>query len=201
MPLCDAQLRYHGNLLAGTDEAGRGPLAGSVFAAAVLLDPRQPIEGLDDSKKLSAKKRETLFEEIRAKAISWTVAAATPDEIDTINILNASLLAMKRAVYALRPRPEFVAVDGNRLPIWDMPSQALVKGDSRVAEISAASVVAKVTRDRYMQKMALHYPQYGFERHAGYPTASHLQALRQFGPCAIHRRSYAPVQQADLFKH
>lgn len=186
-------------LIAGTDEAGRGPLAGSVFAAAVILDPARPITGLDDSKKLTAKKREVLFEQIARNTLSWSVSAATVDEIDRLNILHASMLAMSRAVNGLRPRPEKVFVDGNRLPDWQWSSEAVVGGDGLIAEISAASIVAKVCRDRYMQKMALIYPHYGFEQHAGYPTAKHLAALKKLGPCAIHRRSYAPVKQADLF--
>lgn len=186
-------------LVAGTDEAGRGPLAGAVFAAAVILDPRRPIEGLADSKKLSAARRKKLFDLIRANSLCWTVAAACVDEIDHLNILQASMLAMKRAVNALNPKPDLVRVDGNRLPEWSFKAEAVVGGDGILEEISAASIVAKVCRDRYMQRMAQRYPGYGFERHAGYPTAYHLQALRERGPCAIHRKSYAPVKQADLF--
>ncbi len=186
-------------LIAGTDEAGRGPLAGAVFAGAVLLDPERPIEGLNDSKKLTAKRRDSLFAQIRQRSICWTVSAATVQEIDALNILHASMLAMKRAVSALRPTPDFVYVDGNRVPDWSFESEALVGGDGRVAAVSAASIVAKVCRDRYMNRMAQAFPGYGFERHAGYPTAFHLQALRERGPCAIHRKSYAPVKQADLF--
>ena len=196
----DPEIPYSGAFLAGTDEAGRGPLAGDLYAAAVILDPSQPIQGLADSKKLTRKKRETLFDEICEKALSWKISIATVAEVDQLNVLHASMLAMQRAAEALRPIPEFVAVDGNRLPKWSFPSIALVKGDSRVEEISAASILAKVARDQHMQEMHLRYPKYGFDQHKGYPTKSHMEVLREIGSCEIHRKSYRPVQQADLFQ-
>ncbi len=185
--------QYQGALLAGVDEVGRGPLVGDVVTAAVILDPTKPIKGLADSKKISKKKREALFVEIQEKALCWAVARATPQEIDSLNILQASLLAMHRAVAALHVQPEFVLVDGNRLPKWSYPSEAVVKGDSRVAAISAASILAKVQRDREMALLDVQYPEYGFAEHKGYPTAKHLDALRRHGVTPLHRRSYAPV--------
>lgn len=185
--------QYQGALLAGVDEVGRGPLVGDVVTAAVILDPAKPIKGLADSKKISEKKREALFVEIQEKALCWAVARATPQEIDGLNILQASLLAMHRAVAALPIQPEFVLVDGNRLPKWSYPSEAVVKGDSRVAAISAASILAKVQRDREMALLDMQYPEYGFAEHKGYPTAKHLDALRRHGVTPLHRRSYAPV--------
>ena len=185
--------QYQGALLAGVDEVGRGPLVGDVVTAAVILDPTKPIKGLADSKKISEKKREALFVEIQEKALCWAVARATPQEIDSLNILQASLLAMHRAVAALPIQPEFVLVDGNRLPKWSYPSEAVVKGDSRVAAISAASILAKVQRDREMALLDVQYPEYGFAEHKGYPTAKHLDALRRHGVTPLHRRSYAPV--------
>lgn len=194
---------YRGILLAGCDEVGRGPLAGDVVAAAVILDPENPIEGLDDSKKLTEKKRELLFDEIQQKAKSWCVARASVAEIDTINILQASLLAMTRAVQGLHIRPEHVLVDGNKLPKWPYQSEAVVKGDSRVAAISAASILAKVTRDREMILLDKQYPGYGFADHKGYPTKVHMDALEKLGITPIHRTSYAPVkakiEQMQLF--
>ncbi len=183
-------------LVAGVDEAGRGPLAGPVVAAAVMLDEQQPIKGLADSKKLSALKRERLFDEIRAKSLCFCVAEATVEEIDTLNILQATLLAMKRAVAGLRLKPGLVLVDGNRLPVWDVRAEAVVKGDSKVQAISAASILAKVTRDHYMDEQSRFYPQYGFDRHKGYGTERHLLALRQHGACPLHRQSFAPVAAA-----
>ena len=182
-----------GSLIAGVDEAGRGPLIGDVVAAAVILDPQRPVEGVGDSKQLSAKKREVLFERICETAISWAIARATPAEIDQHNILHASLLAMKRAVEALDVQPDFVLVDGNRLPKWSYASEAVVKGDSLVLSIGAASVLAKVQRDREMILLDQQYPGYGFAEHKGYPTARHLEALQQLGVTPLHRRSYAPV--------
>jgi ribonuclease HII len=181
-------------LTCGVDEAGRGPLAGPVVAAAVILDPDRPIEGLDDSKKLSAKRRAALAVEIRARALSWAVAEASVEEIDRINILQASLLAMRRAVDGLTLRPERALIDGNQCPRLDCPAEAIVGGDGKVASIAAASILAKTVRDAGM--MALHaiYPVYGFDRNKGYPTAFHLQALREHGPSPMHRRSYAPVR-------
>lgn len=184
-------------LVAGVDEAGRGPLAGPVVAAAVILDERQPIAGLADSKKLSAARREALYDEIRAKALCCCVAQASVEEIDRLNILQATLLAMQRAVAGLRLKPGLVLVDGNRLPLLEMRAEAIVKGDAKVAAISAASILAKVTRDRGLELLDQRYPQYGFARHKGYGTAEHLQALRLHGPCPEHRRSFAPVAQAE----
>lgn len=188
-------LPYQGHLLAGTDEAGRGPLAGSVVAAAVILNPENPIQGLTDSKKLSEKKRDELFGQIQEKALCFAIAESTVAEIDQLNILQASLLAMHRAVQALTIQPEFVAVDGNKLPRWDYASQAVVKGDARVAAIAAASILAKVTRDRQLIELDKQYPGYGFAAHKAYPTKQHLQALQTLGVTPAHRRSYKPVQQ------
>jgi ribonuclease HII len=188
-------LGWHGpGLLAGVDEAGRGPLAGPVVAAAVMLDELHPIRGLADSKTLSPRRRERLFDEIRAKALCCCVAEASAQEIDQLNILQATLLAMRRAVDGLRLRPHRVLVDGNRLPVLAMPAQAIVKGDAKVQAIAAASILAKVHRDRLCLEMHERYPQYGFAAHKGYPTAEHLLALRTHGPCAEHRRSFAPVR-------
>ncbi|MBU1294508.1 MAG: ribonuclease HII [Gammaproteobacteria bacterium] len=187
---------YFGNLLAGTDEAGRGPLAGEVVAAAVILDPSRPIAGLADSKKLSEKKREALFVEIQEKALAYGIASATIEEIDEINILHASMLAMSRAVALLSIVPEHVLVDGNRIPP-NLPcsAEAVVKGDARQSAISAASILAKVTRDRDIVQAAKTHPEYGFEKHKGYPTAQHLEAIRLHGITPIHRRSFAPVKK------
>lgn len=187
------QLYDPARICAGTDEVGRGPLAGDVVAAAVILDRSRPIKGLDDSKKLTHRQRLTCAEQIKQYALAWHVARASVEEIDRINILQASLLAMRRAVEGLALTPDFVYVDGNHCPRWDYPSQAVVKGDSRVAAIAAASVLAKVVRDGEMEALESIYPGYGFAQHKGYPTARHLQALRDQGPCAIHRRSFAPV--------
>ncbi|MFW2077969.1 ribonuclease HII [Acinetobacter sp. ULE_I010] len=184
-------------LIAGVDEAGRGPLVGSVVAAAVILDPLNPIEGLDDSKKLTEKKREKLYTEIKEKALAWAIAEATHEEIDQINILQASLLAMRRAVEALKTQPEHVLVDGNKIPQGlTMSCDAVVGGDALHAEISAASILAKVTRDREMVDLDLKYPQYGFAKHKGYPTKAHFQAIEEHGVVDQHRRSYAPVKKA-----
>lgn len=194
---------YQGILLAGCDEVGRGPLAGDVVAAAVILDPENPILGLDDSKKLTEKKRELLFDEIKLKAKSWCVARASVAEIDSINILQASLLAMSRAVQGLHLQPEYVLVDGNKLPKWHYTAEAVVKGDSRVAAISAASILAKVVRDREMVELDKQYPGYGLADHKGYPTKVHMDALDKLGITPIHRTSYAPVrakiEQMKLF--
>ena len=180
-------------IVAGTDEVGRGPLAGDVVAAAVILDPKIPITGLADSKKLSPAQRQRCCTQIVENSLAYAVARASVAEIDKLNILQASLLAMWRAVAALPLQPEFVYVDGNRCPRWPYASQAIVKGDSLVAAIAAASVLAKVTRDREMAEMEAEYPGYGFAQHKGYPTKQHLTALASLGPCAIHRRSFAPV--------
>lgn len=181
-------------LLAGVDEAGRGPLAGPVVAAAVILDDRAPIRGLADSKVLSPARRERLYDEVRAKALCLCVAQASAEEIDRLNILQATLLAMQRAVAGLRLLPRHVLVDGNRLPQLPMPATAIVQGDARVAAISAASILAKVHRDRLCAALHAQWPQYGFDRHKGYPTAGHLQALRTHGACPAHRRSFGPVR-------
>lgn len=186
---------YTGTLLAGVDEVGRGPLAGDVVAAAVILDPKKPIAGLDDSKKLTERKREALFPEIQQSALSWCVARASVDEIDQLNILQASLLAMKRAVQGLLIQPEHVLVDGNILPRWAYSAEAVVKGDSRVKAIAAASILAKVVRDREMQAFDNQYPGYGFAGHKGYPTKVHMAALDTLGVSPIHRRSFAPVKR------
>ncbi|HQQ71702.1 MAG TPA: ribonuclease HII [Alicycliphilus sp.] len=187
-------LAWHApGLVAGVDEAGRGPLAGPVVAAAVILDELQPIVGLADSKALSAARRERLFDEIRAKALCCSIAEASVEEIDQLNILQATLLAMRRAVQGLRLKPQLALVDGNRLPQLDMPAEAIVKGDAKVAAISAASILAKVTRDRWCAELHAQYPQYGFAGHKGYGTAEHLAALQQHGACPQHRRSFAPV--------
>ena len=181
-------------LLAGVDEAGRGPLAGPVVAAAVILDERNPIAGLADSKKLSARQREALFDEIRAKALCCSIALASVEEIDALNILHATMLAMRRAVEGLRLKPSLVQVDGNRVPPLQVPAQAIVKGDAKVQAISAASILAKVHRDRLCDELHQAYPQYGFDGHKGYPTADHLAALRQHGATPQHRRSFGPVK-------
>jgi ribonuclease HII len=183
-------------LVAGMDEAGRGPLAGPVVAAAVMLDELRPIKGLADSKTLSPRRREQLYDEIRAKALCCCVAEASAQEIDQLNILQATLLAMRRAVEGLRLRPHCVLVDGNRLPVLAMPSHAVVKGDAKVQAIAAASILAKVHRDHLCMALDERYPQYGFAAHKGYPTAAHLQALHAHGPCDEHRRSFAPVRSA-----
>ena len=183
----------HG-LIAGVDEVGRGPLAGAVVAAAVILDHRQPISGLMDSKALSEKKREALSHIIKRQALAWAIARVEPDEIDRINILQASLLAMHRAVDQLSCKPDHVLVDGNRCPNWDYSCQAIVKGDSKEQAIAAASIIAKVFRDEEMIAQDLQYPGYGFAQHKGYPTKAHQAALKEKGPSAIHRRSFAPVR-------
>ena len=185
---------YHAPGLAGVDEVGRGPLAGDVVAAAVILDPSRPIPGLRDSKKLSPIRREALAAQIREHALGWAVARASVAEIDALNILQASLLAMHRAVRALDPQPDCVLVDGNRLPRWDYRSEPVVGGDDRVPAIAAASILAKVQRDRELVALDALYPGYGFAVHKGYPTAAHLQALRRLGVTPVHRRSFAPVK-------
>ena len=184
-------------LVAGVDEAGRGPLAGPVVAAAVILDPRKPITGLADSKTLSPAKRERLFHEIRAKALCCSIAQASAQEIDALNILQATLLAMQRAVAGLRLPPKLVLVDGNRLPVLPMRADAIVKGDAKVAAIAAASIVAKVHRDQLCVALDALYPAYGFGKHKGYGTAEHLTALALHGPCPEHRISFRPVAQAQ----
>jgi len=186
LPLCTA----------GVDEVGRGPLAGPVVAAAVILDPRRPIAGLKDSKRLTAARREVLAGLIRDQALGWAIGHASVGEIDTLNILRATHLAMQRAVAGLAVRPELVLVDGNVTPEFDAPARAVVGGDALVAAISAASIIAKVDRDALMAQLALRYPGYGLERHKGYPTPAHRQALAELGPSEIHRQSFAPVRAA-----
>ena len=181
--------------IAGVDEAGRGPLVGSVVAAAVILDPLNPIEGLNDSKKLTEKKRNLLAPEIREKALAWSVVSVDENEIDRINILQASLLAMKRAVESLDQVPDMVLVDGNKCPDITHKVEAIVKGDSKVAAISAASILAKVDRDQQMFELHEQYPQYGFDKHKGYPTKVHMELLNQHGPCPLHRKSFGPVKK------
>ena len=189
--------------LCGVDEAGRGPLAGPVMAAAVMLDPERPIPGLRDSKKLSAPKREQLAAAIRLNAAAWCVAEASVAEIDQLNILQATMLAMQRAVAGLARAPDDVWVDGNRCPSWSWRSQAVVKGDDKVAAIAAASILAKTARDQFMQQLHAEFPVYGFAQHMGYGTAVHLAALKTHGACPYHRRSFGPVKlaldQASLF--
>ncbi|MGE5467271.1 MAG: ribonuclease HII [Ignavibacteria bacterium] len=182
--------------ICGVDEAGRGPLAGPVYAAAVILDPARPIEGLDDSKKLSEKRRDLLAVLIRERALAWAVAWATVEEIDAINILQATMLAMQRAVSGLAATPDEVLVDGNRVPQLEVPARAIVGGDASVAEISAASILAKTFRDAEMLRLHALAPQYGLDRHKGYGTAAHLEALRLHGAADFHRRSFAPVREA-----
>lgn len=184
-----------GLLLAGVDEAGRGPLAGPVVAAAVMLDDLRPIKGLADSKILTARRREQLFDEIRAKALCCSIAQASVDEIDRLNILQATLLAMRRAVEGLRLKPRKVLVDGNRLPVLEMLAEAIVGGDARVPAISAASILAKVHRDRWCAELDQQYPLYGFARHKGYGTAEHLAALKMHGACPQHRKTFRPVAE------
>ncbi|HAZ53838.1 MAG TPA: ribonuclease HII [Franconibacter helveticus] len=186
----------HTQLVAGVDEVGRGPLVGAVVTAAVILDPARPVVGLADSKKLSEKRRLALFDEIREKALAWSIGRAEPHEIDELNILHATMLAMQRAVAGLAIVPEYVLIDGNRCPKLPVPAMAVVKGDSRVAEISAASILAKVTRDAEMAELDLSFPQYGFAQHKGYPTAFHLERLAEHGATIHHRRSFAPVKRA-----
>lgn len=189
------QQNYAGKRIAGVDEVGRGPLCGPVVTAAVILDPQRPILGLNDSKKLTEKKREALFVEIQEKALAWCIARADVEEIDRLNILHATMLAMQRAVAGLSITPDLALIDGNRCPQLAMPSEAVVQGDGLVAEISAASILAKVSRDREMAELDAQYPGYGIARHKGYPTPAHLKALQELGPAAIYRRSFAPVRR------
>ncbi|GGO78857.1 ribonuclease HII [Marinobacterium nitratireducens] len=184
-----------GQRIAGVDEVGRGPLVGNVVAAAVILDPDRPIRGLADSKALSEKKRLALYDEIRERALAWCVASASPSEIDAINILHASMLAMQRAVEGLAPAPDYALIDGNRCPVLACPSEPVIKGDAKVPAISAASILAKVVRDREMQELHLRHPDYGFAQHKGYPTPAHLEALRRLGPLPEYRRSFRPVRE------
>ncbi|MCO4181391.1 ribonuclease HII [Proteus terrae] len=184
------------NLIAGVDEVGRGPLVGAVVTAAVILDPANPIEGLTDSKKLTEKKRNALYDEIKEKALCWAIGRAEPEEIDDLNILWATMKAMERAVAGLSITPDMVLIDGNRCPKLPMASQAVIKGDSLVQEISAASILAKVTRDREMEELDKLYPDYGFAKHKGYPTVFHMEKLALLGATPYHRKSFAPVKRA-----
>lgn len=181
--------------VAGVDEVGRGPLVGNVVTAAVILDPNTPIAGLNDSKKLSEKKRKQLAQEIKEKALSWAIGEASPTEIDALNILHATMLAMTRAVDGLDVVPDYVKVDGNRVPNWSYSSESVVKGDGLVQEISAASIIAKVERDNQMVELHQKYPEYAFDKHKGYPTALHLEKLQIHGPLPEHRSSFKPVQK------
>ena len=187
------------NYIAGVDEVGRGPLVGDVVTAAVILDPNKPIVGLTDSKKLSEKKLALLFDQINENALAVSIGRASPDEIDELNILHATMLAMQRAVQGLTIQPDFVFIDGNRCPDLIMPSEAIVKGDLRVAEISAASIIAKVTRDREMIELDNRYPQYGFAKHKGYPTKAHFAAIQEHGVIAEYRKSFKPVKSYFRF--
>jgi ribonuclease HII len=182
-------------LVCGVDEVGRGPLCGPVVTAAVILDPEKPVQGLNDSKKLTEKKREALFDEIKLKALSWSLGRAEVEEIDELNILHATMLAMKRAVEGLSVKPELALIDGNRCPDLKCPAEAIIKGDGRVPEISAASILAKVARDREMAEMEKLYPGYGIGGHKGYPTKAHRDALKVLGVTPIHRRSFKPVRE------
>jgi ribonuclease HII len=183
-------------LVAGVDEVGRGPLCGAVVTAAVILDPARPILGLNDSKKLTQARREALFDEIQAKALAWCIARAEVEEIDRLNILHATMLAMQRAVEGLSVTPKLALIDGNRCPVLAVPSAAVIQGDAQVPAIAAASILAKVSRDREMQEMDALYPGYGIAGHKGYPTPAHLEALARLGASPIHRRSFAPVRVA-----
>ncbi|MTI14257.1 ribonuclease HII [Sansalvadorimonas verongulae] len=182
-------------IIAGVDEVGRGPLCGAVVTAAVILDPNKPIVGLNDSKKLSEKKRDALFDEIREKALAWAIGRCEVEEIDKLNILQATMVAMHRAVSRLSVKPTLVLVDGNRTPDFGIPARAEVKGDGRIAEISAASILAKVVRDREMVELDKQYPGYGIAGHKGYPTKAHMEALKTLGVTPIHRRSFKPVRE------
>lgn len=196
-----ASLPWHPpGLVTGVDEAGRGPLAGPVVAAAVILDDLRPIAGLADSKALTAARRERLYDEIRAKALCCSIAEASVEEIDQLNILQATMLAMRRAVIGLRLKPAMVLVDGNRIPVLDIPAEAIVRGDALVPSISAASILAKVHRDRWCAQVHEQFPQYGFAGHKGYGTALHMAALREHGACIHHRRSFAPVAERLLLQ-
>ena len=195
-PLPPFECRYRGWLLAGVDEVGRGPLVGAVVTAAVILDPRKPIPGLADSKQLTEKRREALYEQIIERAAAWSLGRCEAEEIDRLNIFRATMVAMERAVAGLHIPPEYVLVDGNRCPEWHWPSEPVIQGDSRVEAISAASIIAKVTRDREMATLHETYPQYGFDGHKGYPTPVHLEALGRLGATVQHRRSFRPVQEA-----
>lgn len=178
------------NLVCGVDEAGRGPLAGPVFAASVILPVNTVIEGVNDSKKISEKKRETLFEIIKQKAVAYSIAYSTEEEIDEINILNATFLAMSRAVYGLKPKPDIALIDGNKAPELNIPTRCIIKGDAKSQSIAAASILAKVSRDRLMKEMSIKYPEYQFEKHKGYGTALHRELIKKYGYCPIHRKTF-----------
>jgi ribonuclease HII len=192
LPLFD----YAGELICGVDEAGRGPLAGPVFAAAVILDAARPIAGLRDSKKLSEPQRDALAQAIKADALAWSIAQCSEEEIDRLNILQASMLAMRRAIEGLSLRPTLALIDGNRCPVVEVRTEAIIGGDDKIAAISAASILAKTARDAALCRLHEQYPHYAFDRHKGYPTALHLERLREFGASPVHRRSYAPVREA-----
>ena len=192
----DEAIALSQGLVAGVDEVGRGPLVGDVVTAAVILDPNNPIDGLNDSKKLSEKKRNSLFDEICQKALSYSIGRASPSEIDEFNILQATLLAMQRAVAGLTIKPSKILVDGNRTPEFGIDADAVIKGDGLIAAISAASIIAKVTRDREMEMLDKQFPQYGFAKHKGYPTKAHFEAIEQYGVLTEHRRSFRPVREA-----
>ncbi|MEH6565128.1 MAG: ribonuclease HII [Halopseudomonas sp.] len=196
--IMDWTASFDGELIAGVDEVGRGPLCGAVVTAAVILDPCRPIDGLNDSKKLTAARREALFPLIQQQAVAWCIARAEVEEIDALNILQATMLAMQRAVAGLAIQPDLVLVDGNRCPVLPMRSEPVIKGDGRVPAIAAASILAKVARDREMLSLDLQYPGYGIAQHKGYPTPVHLQALGELGATPIHRRSFAPVRAVLL---
>lgn len=185
---------FDGEIICGVDEAGRGPLAGPVFAAAVILDPARPITGMRDSKKLTAERRELLAEQIKANALSWAIAECSEAEIDTLNILQATMLAMRRAVEGLNTTPTLALIDGNRCPVLSIRSEAIIKGDDKVQAISAASILAKTARDAALQVLHEQYPHYAFDQHKGYPTALHMERLRLHGVSPVHRKSYAPVK-------
>lgn len=191
LPLFD----HSGELICGVDEAGRGPLAGAVFASAVILDPARPIEGLRDSKKLSEARRNELAERIKRDALAWSIAQCSESEIDTLNILQASMLAMRRAVEGLAVAPTLALIDGNRCPVMPVRSEAIVKGDDKVPAISAASILAKTARDASLLELHRQYPYYAFDQHKGYPTSLHLERLRLHGVSPVHRKSYAPVRE------
>jgi ribonuclease HII len=190
LPLFD----YAGEIVCGADEAGRGPLAGPVFAAAVILDPARPIAGLRDSKKLTEARRDALAEQIKQHALAWSIAQCSESEIDTLNILHASMLAMRRAIEGLTQVPTLALIDGNRCPVMPLRCEAIVKGDDKIPAISAASILAKTARDAALMLLHAQYPHYAFDRHKGYPTALHLERLRMHGVSPVHRRSYAPVR-------
>jgi ribonuclease HII len=192
MKLAEAQAQR----IAGVDEAGRGPLAGPVFAAAVILDPQRAIAGARDSKRLTARQRENLAGQIRERALAWAVASASVEEIDQLNILQASLLAMRRALQALAPAAQFALIDGNRLPVLDIGARAIIGGDDTEPSIACASILAKTQRDALMRELDVRFPGYGFAVHFGYPTLLHRERLLTLGPCAVHRRSFAPVRDA-----